>query len=233
MAVTISGTDGIVGAGFTVDASGISVTAGVVTATSIDANASGLTGDLPAGINIPAAQLVGICTAGLTKTGGFGKFSSYAVIADVKGGNANGGTFTLGAWRTRDLNTELADADSIVSISSNQFTLAAGSYLIMASATALRVSSHQLRLYNISSSAAVQSGNVEYAAGGSGKSGNTARASARVVISGSTVFEIQHRGAATQADYGFGAGSSGALDWAGDTATTGAIYCIVEIFKEA
>ncbi len=73
MAVTISGTDGIVGAGFTVDASGISVTAGVVTATSINANASGLTGELPAGINIPAAQLVGICTAGLTKTGGFGK----------------------------------------------------------------------------------------------------------------------------------------------------------------
>ena len=79
----------------------------------------------------------------------------------------------------------------------------------------------------------MQSGNVEYAASGSGKSGNTARGSARVVISGSTVFEIQHRGGATQSDYGFGAGSSGALNWAGDTATTGAVYCTVEIFKEA
>lgn len=182
---------------------------------------------------IPAANLVGVCTSGLTRTGGFGKFASYAVIADVKSSNADGGTFTLGAWRTRDLNTELSDADSIVSISSNQFTLAAGSYLIIASANALRVGSHQLRLYNISSSAAVQSGNVEYAAGGSGKSGNTARASVRVVISSSTVFEIQHRGSSTQASYGFGAGTSGALDWAGDTDTTGAIYCIVEIFKEA
>ena len=78
MALTLSGTNGVVGAGFTVDASGISVTAGVVTATSINAGASGLTGALPA-LNaasltqIPAANLVGVCTSGLTKTGGFGK----------------------------------------------------------------------------------------------------------------------------------------------------------------
>ena len=115
MAVTISGTDGIVGAGFTVDASGISVTAGVVTATSIDANASGLTGELPAGINIPAAQLVGICTSGLTKTGGFGKFSSYAVIAKVRASNVGDfGSYTTGDWRTRDLDTEISDEDDIV-----------------------------------------------------------------------------------------------------------------------
>jgi len=202
------------------DPSGGAKIAGVCTATSFAGQ-------------IPAASIVGVCTSGLTKTGGFGKFASYAVIADVKSSNADGGTFTAGAWRTRDLNTEFTDYDGITSISNNQFTIGqAGSYLIIASATALRVGSHQLRLYNISSSAAVQSGNVEYAAGGSGKSGNTARLTARVVISSSTVFEIQHRGAATQADYGFGAGTSGSLDWAGDTATTGAIYCIVEIFKE-
>ena len=182
---------------------------------------------------IPAANLVGVCTSGLTRTGGFGKFASYAIIADVKASNADGGAFTTGAWRTRDLNTELADADSIVSISSNQFTLASGSYLIIFKAPALRVNSHQLRLYNITSSAAVQSGIGEYAASGSGKSGNTASGSARVVISGSTVFEIQHRCGATQSDYGFGAGTSGSLDWGGSAATDGAIYCTVEIYKEA
>ena len=77
MAVTISGTDGIVGAGFTVDASGVSVTAGVGTFGSLAAPAAGLTGALPA-LNaasltqIPAANIVGVCTSGLTKTGGFG-----------------------------------------------------------------------------------------------------------------------------------------------------------------
>ena len=74
MAVTISGTDGIVGAGFTVDASGVSVTAGVGTFSSLNAAASGLTGALPALdaaslTSIPAANLVGVCTSGLTKTG--------------------------------------------------------------------------------------------------------------------------------------------------------------------
>ena len=77
MAITISGTDGIVGAGFTVDASGVSVTAGVGTFGTLAAPAAGLTGALPALdaanlTSINAAQLVGVCTAGLTRTGGFG-----------------------------------------------------------------------------------------------------------------------------------------------------------------
>ena len=66
MAITISGTDGIVGAGFTLDASGASVTAGVGTFSSLQGSAASLT-------QIPAANIVGVCTSGLTKTGGFGK----------------------------------------------------------------------------------------------------------------------------------------------------------------
>jgi len=78
MAITISGTNGIVGAGFTVDNSGVSVTAGVGTFGTLAAPAAGLTGALPALsaaslTSIPAANIVGVCTSGLTKTGGFGK----------------------------------------------------------------------------------------------------------------------------------------------------------------
>ena len=78
MAITISGTDGIVGAGFTVDASGVSVTAGVGTFSSLNAAASGLTGALPAIsganlTNLPAANLTGtlpaISGANLTNVG--------------------------------------------------------------------------------------------------------------------------------------------------------------------
>ena len=71
MSLTLSGTNGVVGAGFTIDPSGINVAVGVVTATSINANASGLTGELPAGIDIPAAQIVGLATAGFERSGGF------------------------------------------------------------------------------------------------------------------------------------------------------------------
>ena len=121
MAVTISGTDGIVGAGFTVDASGVSVTAGVGTFSSLNAAASGLTGTLPAisGANltnlpaanltgtlpalsaasltsIPAANLVGVCTSGLANaSGAFG-----SITRTTEGGALSGSTnydFTLPA----------------------------------------------------------------------------------------------------------------------------------------
>ena len=82
---------------------------------------------MPIGIN-GSGTVTGISVGGLpdgivdadmlaTKT-----FTSYAIIADVKASNADGGTFTSGAWRTRDLNTEITDPDGIVSIYSNQFT---------------------------------------------------------------------------------------------------------------
>ena len=91
MAITISGTNGIVGAGFTVDNSGVSVTAGVGTFGSIGAGtsvaAAGLHGTMPtidghALTSINASQIVGVCTSGLTKTGGFGKL--FQVLQTVK-----------------------------------------------------------------------------------------------------------------------------------------------------
>ena len=205
MAVTISGTDGIVGAGFTVDASGISVTAGVVTATSIDANASGLTGDLPAGINIPAAQLVGICTAGLTKTGGFGKFSSYAVIAKVRAANSDGfGSYTTGDWRTRDIDTEITDEDGIVSISSNQFTLQAGTYLINFGCAMYHVQRHAIRLQNITDSTTAGVGNPNNGYTYSALLFTTGVC--RVSIASAKVFEVQGYVSVTKADNGMGFG---------------------------
>ena len=104
MAITISGTDGIVGAGFTVDNSGVSVTAGVGTFSSIGAGtsvaAAGLTGSLPTisaanCTSIPAANIVGVCTSGLTKTGGFGKL--LQVVETVKTDTATQSSTTYAA----------------------------------------------------------------------------------------------------------------------------------------
>ena len=160
------------------------------------------------------------------------KIKSYALIADVKASNADAGAFTAGAWRTRDLNTEISDADSIVSISSNQFTLQAGSYLIKWSAPAYRVNSHQTRLYNVTTSANVQHGSNSYT-NTSDLSTPQSTGVARITLSGSTVFEIQHRSYSTKTVNGFGVGSSGGVDWCGSAATDGCVYCQVEIFKEA
>ena len=224
MAVTISGTDGIVGAGFTVDASGISVTAGVVTATSIDANASGLTGDLPAGINIPAAQLVGICTAGLTKTGGFGKFSSYALLAKVHDSGTSTtyfGAYTTGDWRTRDIDTEISDEDDIVSISSNQFTLQAGNYFIRFACSMYHCGNHAIRLRNITDSSTAGVGEPHYSYTYSSMLMTTG--TCRVSIDSAKVFEVQGYPSITKATNGMGFAM-----------VNGPCHSVrVEIFKEA
>ena len=194
-----------------------------------DGSITGLSvGGLPNG-TVDADTLASNCVTSAklaTKT-----FISYAIIADVKASNADGGDFVVGAWRTRNLNTEIADPDGIVSISSNQFTLGAGTYLIEFSAPACRVASHQTRLYNATTSSEVQIGTSHYARQAGGHGDQTSMGASRVTITGSTAFEIQHRcGANSNAgedDYGFGVGSSGNHSW-GST-----MFCLVKIYKEA
>ena len=152
-----------------------------------------------------------------------GKFESYAIIADQKANGTESGTFTSGDWRTRDLNTELRDIDGIVSISSNQFTLAAGSYLVKASAPGKRVNIHQIRLQNITDSTTVEYGTCEQAYGGSSYIVTRSFLSAQFTISASKVFEIQHRCDTTASNTGFG-----------QDVTFGnvEVYTLVEIYKE-
>ena len=152
-----------------------------------------------------------------------GKFASYAIIADQKSNTTDGGTFTSGAWRTRDLNTELSDPDGIVSISSNQFTLAAGSYLIEWSCPAMRCGRHQSRLYDITASASIQSGKSTTSDTGADGDQNDSDGAVRITISANNIYEIQHQCSTTEATIGLG----NATDFGTE------IYTLVKIFKEA
>ena len=153
-------------------------------------------------------------------------FSSYAVIEDQKTAGNNGGTFTSGDWRTRDLNTEIFDPDNIVSISSNQFTLQAGNYFIEASAPAYHVDRHQAALYDITADNFHTVGTNEYAKGDAG-TGSRSIVTARVTISSANVYEIRHRCQTTFATYGGGV-FIGNSNW-----TTDNNYTYVIIFKES
>ena len=90
----------------------------------------------------------------------------YAILEDQKSQNTSGGTSTGATWSTRDLNTEVVDADNIVTISSNEFTPIAGTYLLdcvcpfLADATgAVAV---RIRLYNVTAAAVVDTSSVFY-----------------------------------------------------------------------
>ena len=127
MALTLSGTNGVVGAGFTVDASGVSVTAGVGTFSSIGAGASvpaaGLTGSLPTisaanCTNIPAANITGtlpaISGANLTGiTAGITMVDTWDLSSTIGMGNDTETTITTQWSRANDFNGVIGSAMTV------------------------------------------------------------------------------------------------------------------------
>ena len=189
---------------------GINAT-GIVTATSFSGSvaASQLTGALPA---ISGANLTGI-TAGL--------FSSYAIISHEKANNTNGSSLSTGNYSTREINSEVADPDGIVTVSGNQFTLQAGSYLIDSMSIIHRGNQSQSRLYNATDSSVVQYGMSVHSS--DGNSGNViSPVVARVTIGSAKAFSIKSRVSNTDGE------NSGLANNFGNTQ----FYTIIKIFKE-
>ena len=200
------------GVGLTIFSDGSINSSGIITASNISVASS-----------VTAATFHG-SGANLTSLPASGLFSSYALIEDQKGAGANGGTFTSGAWRTRDLNTEIFDPDSIVSISSNQFTLQAGSYFLRGSAPAYRVDQHFAKLQNITDATLTITGSVSMGSS-SFASTTVSLLAGRFTISAAKVFEIQHRCITTHSSHGFGINHNiGGFN---------SIYTLIEIFKES
>ena len=144
-----------------------------------------------------SAQSTGVKWAAAA-SGGF----SYALIEDVKSTGTNGGKFSSGAWRTRDLNT-LNDYDSIgISLSSDEFTLPAGKYYIYASAPACDVNNHQARLYNVSDSTVAKIGrNARTTSDGVCTRSDIVY---YVTLVSSKTFRVEHRCEITENNDGFG-----------------------------
>lgn len=143
-------------------------------------------------------------STGLLKnsTGGLANYD-VIILRDEKAQNTAGGTFTSGAWRTRDLNVEVIDTGGYCTLSSNQFTLASGTYEIQAIAPANCVDMHQTRLQNITDGTTTIIGSNAWAS--SGLYFNTdSLVVGRFTITSTKTFEIQHRCAVTNATFGFG-----------------------------
>lgn len=79
-----------------------------------------------------------------------------AILRDVKAaGTAGGAPGATSTWTTRDLNTEY-DPEGIVTLASNEFTLAAGTYYIAWTCPAVGTIGTRSRLYNVTGSTTVQ-----------------------------------------------------------------------------
>ncbi len=147
-------------------------------------------------------------------------------VEDRKPSGTSGGTFTSGAWRTRDLNTVAVNNIDGASLDNNQVTLPAGEYWIEsvapAHAQAGTCGAHKSKIYNITDAAdeLISRTSTVYTQGASSISSDSF-ISGKIIISSSKTFELQHRNQVTEV-VGFGGGSSmGVVE----------IYSVLKIWK--
>ena len=97
----------------------------------IDSSGNVGIGTTTAGQKLTVAGTIESTSGGIKYPDGTTQAShAVAMISYEISGGTSDGTTAATTWTTRPVNTEVTDASSIVSISSNQFTLAAGTYLI-------------------------------------------------------------------------------------------------------
>lgn len=159
-------------------------------------------GDPGAGkINATAVQVNGVAGAPV----------DYVEIREELAAGTDAGTFTAGAWQTRVLNTEASDAGGLAALSSNQITLAAGTYECDISCPAGVCAAHQAKLYNVTDAADVLIGTSEYT-----DTGNTtytrSRITGRFTIAASKALEVRHRCGTTKATDGLGRAANFGVD---------------------
>lgn len=159
----------------------------------------------------------------LGASGAGGLYDAYVCVQDQKAQNTQGGSSTGTTWHTRVLNTEVADTASIASIASNQLTLAAGTYHVEASAPAFRAGGHQVRLQNITGTATLLWGSVEW----NSTSGDVAQTRSfvrgRFTLAVESVLELQHYIGASEANNGLGVACNVGTE----------VYAVAEFWRES
>lgn len=134
-------------------------------------------------------------------------------VVDSKASGVDGGTFSSGSWQTRTLNTILTNTISGASLSSNQITLPAGTYIVTAQAPAHNVNRHQAVLFGVSG----DTGNliVGTTANTNNADNNTQQPATtlsviaqQLTLSTTTVLELRHRCDSSQTGTGFGSSAN-------------------------
>jgi len=125
-------------------------------------------------------------------------------IVDEKAQGTDGGTFTALGWRTRDLTTVQANDITGASLATNAITLPVGTYLIEASAPAYEVVEHQCRLYATSGDSIEIYGTSEFADATGAKTNRSFLPKSKLILTQTTVLELQHHCSITKSTTGFG-----------------------------
>lgn len=162
---------------------------------------------------LPVKRLAGVSNNYITKTDEVinNDESQFGVLhlQDQKPQNTASGTFTAGAWRTRVLNTVLINTIEGASLESNQVTIPAGTYKLVAWGCAYAVNRSRLRLYNITDSTEIVLGIPPSQSSGGGDSYSSDLICA-FTIDNTKTFELQHFCQTSRGTNGFGLTINGA-----------------------
>ena len=124
---------------------------------------------------------------------GTGLYSAYALMEEAIEHGATAHTKTAGNWYTKQLTRISFDPQSIiVSLSSNEFTLAAGTYVIKWVHLLERCDSGITRLYDVTNSTSKKVSMVGFAQDNGNYAMVYSRGITRVTISGNTTYKYQY-----------------------------------------
>jgi hypothetical protein len=129
-------------------------------------------------------------------------FQDIAIFNETQASGTNGGTFTLGSFVKRTLNTTVVNNITGCSIASSVVTLPAGTYRIRGNSPAFQVGSHKNRFQNTTDSTTAIDGSSEFV---SNTIGTQSVFDTVITIAATKNFELQHRGQFTVSSNGLGA----------------------------
>ena len=136
--------------------------------------------------------------------GGYPHKISLLHIQDEKAQNTSGGTFTSGAWRTRDLNITKTNEIPGASLTANQFTLPLGTYYIKWLMPAFQVQANQSKLKNVTDGSDQMFGTSARTGSISADAMAYSFGAGRFTITAAKTFEIQGQCGVTKTISGFG-----------------------------
>lgn len=154
--------------------------------------------------NFAVASAVVATTATFAQSGG----APDVVLEDQKAQNTPAGTFTNGAWRIRDLNTEVRDPGALCTLSANTMVFANNGWVEW-SAPSSQTQTHQTRMWNVTDGVVAGVGTPGSTRGDSPM--NTISFGGCAVIAGKT-YRLEHRTSTTVATDGLGLPSNFATE---------------------
>lgn len=128
-------------------------------------------------------------------------------VQDEKTSGTNAGSFTSGAFRTRVLNTVKTNEIAGASLASNQITLPAGTYEILAYAPAYNCAFHWAKLVDVTNTVDLLNGSSMYTSDTTSNVVTLSVIAGRFTLAAQAALEIQHRCTVTKTTNGLGIGT--------------------------